>query len=168
MKLINSLYIFIELNEELALASSLRDFTDSPLDLNDDEELTDDVVTYDLKYLGSTVLVKPIEETKSKIQKFTSKKSSLATTSAIKKIIAASKSQKKHPEVTVSISPKGIEGVNIATDEPIIKIPIYKISYCSVDAAHDTSKKLSFIELLFKAFKFLMMISKAFIKLLTF
>lgn len=127
-----------KLNEELALASSLRDFTDSPLDLNDDEELTDDVVTYDLKYLGSTVLVKPIEETnKSKI-KFTSKKSGLATTSAIKKIIVASKSQKKHPEVTVSISPKGIDGINIATDEPIIKIPIYKISYCSVDAAHDT------------------------------
>jgi low density lipoprotein receptor adapter protein 1 len=105
--------------------------------LNDDDELTDDIVTYNLKYLGSTLLTKSVEETKTKI-KFTSKKSSLATTSAIKKIIVASKSQKKLSEVTISISPKGIEAYDIATDERLIEIPIYKISYCSVDAAHDT------------------------------
>lgn len=131
-----SLFI-AELNEELALASSLRDFADSPLDLNDEEELTDDVVTYTLKYLGSTVLVKANDETKTKL-KFTGKKSNLATTSAIKKVIATSKSQKKLSDVTISISPKGIESYDNATDEPIIQIPIYKISYCSVDAAHDT------------------------------
>lgn len=122
----------------MALASSLRDFADSPLDLNDDEELTDDAVVYNLKYLGSTILTptKAAEETKTKI-KF-SKKSSLATTSAIKKIIAMSKSQKKLSDVTISITPKGIESFEVMTEEPILQIPIYKISYCSVDAAHDT------------------------------
>lgn len=126
------------MNEELALASSLRDFADSPLDLNDDEELTDDAVVYNLKYLGSTVLTpsKAAEETKTKL-KF-NKKSSLATTSAIKKIIAMSKNQKKLNDVTISISPKGIETFEAITDEPLLQIPIYKISYCSVDAAHDT------------------------------
>lgn len=139
MKLIKSIFSLycIELNEELALASSLRDFAESPLDLNDEEELTDDVVTYTLKYLGSTVLTKTNEETKTKI-KFVGKKSNLATTSAIKKIIAASKSQKKLSEVTISISPKRIESFDNASDEPIIQIPIYKISFCSVDAANDT------------------------------
>lgn len=137
MKLIKNVSFITELNEELALASSLRDFAESPHDLNDDEELTDDVVTYDLKYLGSTILTKSNDETKTKI-KFASKKSSLATTSAIKKIITASKSQKKLPEVTISISPKGIEAYDIASDERIIRIAIYKISYCSVDAAYET------------------------------
>lgn len=137
MKLIKNFSFLIELNEELALASSLRDFSESPLDLNDDEELTDDIVTYDLKYLGSTILTKSNDETKTKM-KFTSKKSSLATTSAIKKIITASKNQKKLSDVTISISPKGIEAYDIASDERIIQIAIYKISYCSVDAAHDT------------------------------
>lgn len=67
-----------------------------------------------------------------------SKKSSLTTTCAIKKVIATSKSQKKLPEVTISISPKGIETFDAVTDEPLLQIPIYSISYCSVDAAHDT------------------------------
>lgn len=125
------------MNEELALASSLRDFADSPLDLNDDEELTDDAVVYNLKYLGSTILSKPADETTKTKIKF-SKKSSLATTSAIKKIIAMSKSQKKLNDVTISISPKGIESFDAVTAEPVLQIPIYKISYCSVDAAHDT------------------------------
>jgi low density lipoprotein receptor adapter protein 1 len=131
------IFIFssIELNEELALASSIRDFSESPLDLHD-EELTDDVVVYNLKYLGSSPLLSQPEESSKKI-KFT-KKTNLATTCAIKKIIAASKNQKKLTEVSISISPKGIDATNTITEEPILHIPIYKISYCSVDAAHDT------------------------------
>lgn len=100
-----------------------------------DEELTDDAVIYNLKYLGSAPLVNKIEETKK--VKF-SKKTNLATTSAIKKVIASSKSQKKLTDVTISISPKGIDVFNATTEESILEIPIYKISYCSVDAAHDT------------------------------
>lgn len=89
-----------------------------------------------MKYLGSTPLLQTkVEETK-KI-KF-SKKSNLATTSAIKKVIATSKSQKKLTDVTISISAKGIDAFDAVTEEPILEIPIYKISYCSVDAAHDT------------------------------
>ncbi|XP_070505265.1 low density lipoprotein receptor adapter protein 1-like isoform X2 [Chironomus tepperi] len=124
-----------KLNEELALASSIKDFTESPLDLND-EELTDDAVVYTLKFLGSTPLLqaKPEETKKTRF----SKKPSLATTSAIKKVIAASKSQKKLTDVTISISPKGIDVFDTVTAEPVLEIPIYKISYCSVDAAHDT------------------------------
>ncbi|KAG5675138.1 hypothetical protein PVAND_005067 [Polypedilum vanderplanki] len=125
-----------KLNEELALASSIRDFAESPLDLND-EELTDDAIVYNLKYLGSTQLLPQAKNEETKKTKF-NKKTNLATTSAIKKIIAASKSQKKLPEVTISISPRGIESFNTATEEPILQIPIYKISYCSVDASHDT------------------------------
>lgn len=124
-----------KLNEELALASSIRDFTESPLDLND-EELTDDAIVYNLKYLGSTPLVQTkFEELKK--TKF-SKKTNLATTSAIKKVISTSKSQKKLTDVTISISPKGIDVFDAVTAEPILEIPIYKISYCSVDASHDT------------------------------
>jgi hypothetical protein len=124
-----------ELNEELALASSIRDFAECPLELND-EELTDDAIVYKLKYLGSTPL-EPAKPEESKKIKF-SKKSNLATTSAIKKIIAASKSQKKLAEVNISISPKGIESFDSATEQALLQIPIYKISYCSVDASHDT------------------------------
>lgn len=124
-----------KLNEELALASSLRDFSESPLDLND-EELTDDAIVYHLKYLGSTQLL-PSKPEESKKIKFT-KKSNLATTCAIKKIIALSKSQKKLSEVKISITPKGIEAFEAITEDPILQVPIYKISYCSVDAAHDT------------------------------
>lgn len=134
MKIIYSYHIS-ELNEELALASSLRDFTESPLDLND-EELTDDAVVYTLKFLGSTPLLqaKPEETKKTRF----SKKPNLATTSAIKKIIATSKGQKKLTDVTISISPKGINVFDTVTEEAVLEIPIYKISYCSVDAAHDT------------------------------
>lgn len=97
-------------------------------------------MVYNLKYLGSTILIptKAVEETTKSRLKFTKKSSSLATTSAIKKIIAMSKNQKKLSEVTISISPKGIETFDTITEEPILQIPIYKISYCSVDAAHDT------------------------------
>lgn len=126
-----------ELNEELALASSLRDFAESPLDLNDDEELTDDAIVYNLKYLGSTPLAAAPKPDDSKKLKF-SKKTNLATTCAIKKVITTSKTQKKLQDCTISISPKGIETFNAITEEPMLQIPIYRISYCSVDAAHDT------------------------------
>lgn len=123
----------------MALASSIRDYAESPLDLND-EEVSDDPIIFNLKYLGNTPMTPStqIEEKANKKLKLNSKKSQLITTSAIKKIISASKSQKKLADVAIAISPKGIETFDAVTDEPILQVPIYKISYCSIDAAHDT------------------------------
>lgn len=121
----------------MALASSIRDFSESPLDLND-EEVSDDPVIFKLKYLGNTLMAPSQADDKSNKKMKLSKKSQLVTTSAIKKVISSSKSQKKIPEVTLAISPKGIETFDSVTDEPLLKIPIYKISFCSIDAAHDT------------------------------
>jgi Phosphotyrosine interaction domain (PTB/PID) len=100
--------------------------------------VSDDPITFNLKYLGSTAMsaAQPEDKTSKKLK--LSKKSQLITTSAIKKLIAASKSQKKLPDVTIAISPKGIETSDAVTDEPMLHVPIYKISYCSIDAAHDT------------------------------
>jgi low density lipoprotein receptor adapter protein 1 len=119
------------------LASSIRDFAESPLDLHD-EEVSDDAIIFNLKYLGNTVMTPTPTEDKSNKKIKLSKKSHMITTSAIKKIISASKSQKKLNDVTIAISPKGIETFDAVTEEPILEIPIYKISYCSIDAAHDT------------------------------
>lgn len=121
----------------MALASSIRDFDESPLDLHD-EEVSDDAITFNLKYLGSTVMTTTQADDKSNKKLKLSKKSQVITTSAIKKIISASKTQKKLSDVNVAISPKGIETFDALTDEPALNIPIYKISYCSIDAAHDT------------------------------
>jgi low density lipoprotein receptor adapter protein 1 len=126
-----------ELNEEMALASSIRDFSESPLDLHD-EEVSDDAIIFNLKYLGNTVMTPSEADDKSNKKLKLTKKSQLITTSAIKKIIAASKSQKKLPDVSIAISPKGIETFDAVTDDPMLQVPIYNISYCSIDAAHDT------------------------------
>lgn len=121
----------------MALASSIRDFTESPLDIND-EEVSDDAIIFNLKYLGNAVMTPTPADDKSNKKPKLSKKSQMITTSAIKKVISASKSQKKLSDVTIAISPKGIETFDAVTDEPLLEIPIYKISYCSIDAAHDT------------------------------
>jgi hypothetical protein len=122
----------------MVLTSSLRDFVESPLDFHD-EELTDDPVVFNLKYLGSTTMtsMSAEEEKHNKKLKF-SKKSQVITTSAIKRVLASSKSQKKLKEVTISISPKGIIAIDQLSDEKIVEVPIHRISYCSIDAAHDT------------------------------
>ena len=122
----------------MALASSIRDFAESPLDLHD-EEVSDDAIIFNLKYLGNTVMTTATQaEDKTNKKLKLSKKSQMITTSAIKKIIAASKSQKKLSDVSIAISPKGIETFDAVTDEPMLNVPIYSISYCSIDAAHDT------------------------------
>lgn len=128
-----------KLNEEMVLTSSLRDFVESPLDFND-EELSDDPIVYNLKYLGCTMMSSTAnsdEEKQTKKPKF-NKKSQLITTSAIKRVLAASKSQKKLKEVTISISPRGILAHDQLTDDKVVEVPIHRISYCSIDAAHDT------------------------------
>ncbi|CAO1365251.1 unnamed protein product [Diamesa tonsa] len=124
-----------KLNEELALASSIRDYAESPLDLHD-EEITDDAILYNLKYIGSAALTPAATEDNTKKLKF-KRQSSVMTSGAIKKIISTSKSLKKLPDVSLSISPKGIETFDSITGDTMLQVPIYKISYCSIDAAHE-------------------------------
>jgi low density lipoprotein receptor adapter protein 1 len=126
-----------KLNEEMALASSIRDFAESPLDLHD-EEVSDDQILFNLKYLGNTVMTAAPADDKNNKKLKLSKKSQLITTSAIKKIITESKAKKRLQDVNIAISPKGIETFDAVTEEPFLHVPIYNISYCSIDAAHDT------------------------------
>lgn len=119
----------------MVLTGNLKDFNESSLDYHDDE-INDDPIVFNLKYLGFTSMSSE-EEKHNKKLKF-SKKSQVITTSAIKRVLASSKSQKKLKEVTISISPKGIIAIDQLSDEKIVEVPIHRISYCSIDAAHDT------------------------------
>lgn len=121
----------------MALASSIRDFAESPLDLND-EEVSDEQILFNLKYLGNTVMTAAPADDKNNKKLKLSKKSQLITTSAIKKIITEAKAKKRLQDVSIAISPKGIETFDAVTEEPFLHVPIYNISYCSIDAAHDT------------------------------
>lgn len=121
----------------MALASSIRDFAESPLDLND-EEVSDDQILFNLKYLGNTVMTAAPADDKNNKKLKLSKKSQMITTSAIKKILTEAKAKKRLQDVSIAISPKGIETFDAVTEEPILHVPIYNISYCSIDAAHDT------------------------------
>lgn len=113
----------------MALACSIRDFSENLLELNT-EEISDDPIIFNLKYIGNTTMNSTAEANNNKKLKL--------TTTAINKVISDSKAQKKLPEVTLAISPKGAETFDSVTDEPLLKIPIYKISFCSIDAAHET------------------------------
>lgn len=109
-----------KLCEELALANNIRDFSDNH------EELEDgfgEAITYSVKYLGNTTIPTPRAEN--------------STADAVKKIITAAKGNKKLQRVTLSISPKGIEMLDLTTGETLLQVSIYNISYCSADAAHD-------------------------------
>ena len=113
--------------------------TDIKLDLNefngisaddDDDEDEDNkppTCSYDIKYLGCT----PIE----------GKRSEKTTSEAIKTVIANSKAggrkNKSQKRVKLTVSPDGIEVCDHHTNESMMRFSIYKISYCSVDAAHD-------------------------------
>ncbi|XP_061387807.1 low density lipoprotein receptor adapter protein 1-A-like [Musca vetustissima] len=83
--------------------------------------------TYELKYLGCT----PIEN----------KRSEKITSEAIKTVIANAKAGgrkiKTQKRVKVIITEEGIEVMDHVSDESLMRFSIYKISYCSVDAAHD-------------------------------
>lgn len=73
-----------------------------------------------------------------------SSRSEEVTAAAVKKIISAAKATKKHQRVSLSISPKGIEVSDTITGENVLQVSIYRISYCSADAAH--SHVFAFIE----------------------
>lgn len=109
-----------KLCEELALANNIRDFSDNHEDLEDGFE---DAITYSVKYLGNTTIPTPRSES--------------STADAVKRIITSAKGNKKLQRVTLSISPKGIEMLDLGTGETLLQVSIYNISYCSADAAHD-------------------------------
>ncbi|XP_058057765.1 low density lipoprotein receptor adapter protein 1-B-like [Anopheles bellator] len=108
-----------KLCEELALANSIRDFSENHEEPDDG---SDEAISFGVKYLGSTAVPTPRSEN--------------ATSEAVKSIISAAKGNKKLP-VSLSISPKGIEMTDSATGENLLQVSIYQISYCSADANHD-------------------------------
>lgn len=109
-----------KLCEELALANNIRDFSDNHEELEDG---LNDVITYSVKYLGNTTIPTPRSES--------------STGDAVKRIITAAKGNKKLQRVTLSISPKGIEMLDVTSGETLLQVSIYNISYCSADSAHD-------------------------------
>lgn len=133
-------YSFTELSEEWALATSLKDLSENQYDPDDETESE----TFALKYLGNTVIE--------------SARSEEATADCVKAIISTAKGKlniiifgglafidsqfpytatnKKLQRVNLTISPKGIEMLDSVTSETLMRVSIYKISYCSADAAH--------------------------------
>ncbi|XP_037960382.1 uncharacterized protein LOC119689588 [Teleopsis dalmanni] len=97
--------------------------------LSSDDELNDDPIfeSYDIKYLGCT----PID----------AKRSEKLTSEAIKTVIANSKAggrkNKTQKRVKLNISEDGLEVLDFQTQETLLRFSIYKIFYCTVDAAHD-------------------------------
>nr|CAD7589225.1 unnamed protein product [Timema genevievae] len=89
-----------------------------------DTELPPGGITYLVKYLGSTLIETPSSEE--------------ATAEAIKTIITMAKaSGKKLQRVALSVNQEGIRTVDIGTQDTHLEVSIYRISYCSADAAHN-------------------------------
>lgn len=108
-----------KLSEEWALATSLKDFSEQQDDIDNDA----DPETFSIKYLGNTIIE--------------SARSEEATAEAIKSVISTAKAtRRKLQRVNLSVSPKGIEMFDHVTGESLMQVSIYKISYCSADAAH--------------------------------
>jgi len=117
-----------KLCEELALAHSIRDFSENHDEIDD---VSDEAISFSVKYIGAVQVE--------------SSRSEEATTSAVKKIISNQKGNNAAKKrVLLSISPKGIEVNDPVTAESLLQVSIYRISNCSADAAH--SRVFSFIE----------------------
>lgn len=100
-------YLFIELSEELAFATSLQEF--SKAQGFDDYEPS----VFEVKYLGCTFMK--------------DSRSEEATAAAVKNVIQQAKPiYKKLRKVTLYVSPKGIEVVDTLSGETINQISIYK------------------------------------------
>ncbi|XP_070568982.1 low density lipoprotein receptor adapter protein 1-like isoform X2 [Ptychodera flava] len=80
-------------------------------------------VTFYVKYLGMFIVDKPNDEQ--------------TTADAVKKIVSQAKSQNRVRKVSLTITPKGIEQVDLNTKEDLETISIYRISYCTADKNHD-------------------------------
>lgn len=109
-----------KLSEELAL----QNIKDCESEISESERLSseNDVVTFKLKYLGSTIVEKTIGDN--------------INVEAVKNILKVIKAQrKKIPRVNLAISLKGV-AVTDPQGNDILKISIYRISNCSTDASH--------------------------------
>ncbi|KAJ8923252.1 hypothetical protein NQ315_001808 [Exocentrus adspersus] len=108
-----------KLSEELALQNS----KDVESEASEAIENENDVVTFRLKYLGSTV-----------VEKITGDN---VSTEAVKNIVktAKAKGRKKLQRVNVAISLKGIAVMDLQGND-IFKVSIYRISNCSTDPTH--------------------------------
>lgn len=105
--------------EEWTFATKLTDFSEE-----DNDNGNSDLEIFSVKFLGCS--------------KINAAKSEEATANAIKNIISTAKaSSKKLQRLKLSICPKGIETFDVVTGETLHKVSIYKISYCSADAAHN-------------------------------
>ncbi|XP_058804961.1 low density lipoprotein receptor adapter protein 1-like isoform X2 [Phymastichus coffea] len=79
--------------------------------------------SFTLKYLGSTMVESPNSEEE--------------TAEAIKTIMTVAKaSGKKAARVSLAVSLRGIRMTDLTTEEEQLRISIYRISYCSADAAY--------------------------------
>jgi len=89
----------------------------------DEIEIENDVVTFKLKYLGSTVVEKVNTNENISVE-------------AVKSILKTVKlSRKKIPRANVHISLKGIVVTDLLGND-LLKVSIYRISNCSTDASH--------------------------------
>nr|XP_033202818.1 PTB domain-containing adapter protein ced-6-like isoform X4 [Bombus vancouverensis nearcticus] len=114
-----------ELCEEWALANS-RECVEGSGSAGTTHDESEDAseARFTLKYLGSTLVETPSSEE--------------ATAEAIKTVITMAKaSGKKLQRVSLAVSLKGIRMTDLATEEDQLQVSIYRISYCSADAAHD-------------------------------
>ncbi|XP_013400420.1 low density lipoprotein receptor adapter protein 1 [Lingula anatina] len=93
------------------------------------DSLTDGVHFY-LKYIGN-VLVEEIEEEGRSYGEGQS-------TVAVKNIVSMAKANfKKIRKVVLTVSPRGIRVVDLATKEVLTEISIYRIQFCTADKEHD-------------------------------
>jgi len=109
-----------KLSEELALQKDAKEEEKSEQpELIENEN---DVITYKLKYLGSTVVEKIVGDN--------------INTEAVKNIIKVAKAgRKKMQRVNLSVSLKGIAVTDLQGND-VFKVSIYRISNCSTDAQH--------------------------------
>ncbi|KAJ3624594.1 hypothetical protein MTP99_018206 [Tenebrio molitor] len=107
-----------KLSEELALQNA-KEAESEQMEMIENEN---DVITFKLKYLGSTVVEKMTGDN--------------ISTEAVKNIIKVTKAgRKKLQRVHIAISLKGIVVTDLEGND-ILKISIYRISNCSTDPTH--------------------------------
>ncbi|XP_028250972.1 low density lipoprotein receptor adapter protein 1b isoform X1 [Parambassis ranga] len=95
-----------------------------PENWTDTRETLLEGMTFQLKYLGVTMVEQP--------------KGEELSAAAVKRIVATAKaSGKKLQKVTLSVSPRGIILHDSASNQLIENISIYRISYCTADKMHD-------------------------------
>ncbi|KRT84332.1 hypothetical protein AMK59_1593 [Oryctes borbonicus] len=109
-----------KLSEELAL----QNIKDCENELSENGRLSNenDVVTFKLKYLGSTIVEKTTGDN--------------INAEAVKSILKVVKAQrKKIPRINLAISLKGVAATDLQGND-VLKISIYRISNCSTDVSH--------------------------------